>query len=155
MYKINIVTTGSLKEKYFIVCQNEYLKRLSKFCTINIVELEEQPLPQNPTQNEILNALDKEYNNMLPHLKGKVFVCDLNGEQFTSEEFSKKLIKTFDNNNIVTFVIGSSYGLSNKIKNNALISFSKLTFPHHLMRIFLEEQIYRAFCIAKNICYHK
>lgn len=155
MYKINIVCTGTLKEKHFLSAQNEYLKRLSRFCSISIIELQEYLLPQNPNATEITNALDKEYQQMLPYLKGKIFVCDLNGEQLTSEEFSKKLIKSFDTNTIVTFVIGSSYGLSSKIKNNTLISFSKLTFPHHLMRIFLEEQIYRAFCINNNISYHK
>ncbi len=156
MYKINIICVGSLKEKHFISAQNEYIKRLSRFCSINIVELQEQPLPQNPTQNEIKIALDKEYLQILPLLKGKVLVCDFRGKQFSSEEFSKDLIKYFDTSNIVTFVIGSSYGLSQKIKeNNTLISFSKMTFPHHLMRIFLEEQIYRAFCINNNIAYHK
>lgn len=155
MYKINIVCCGSLKEKHFVEAQNEYLKRLNRFCTINITELQEQALPNNPTENEIKNALDKEYINMQPYLKGKVFVCDSRGEQFTSEDFSKKLIKSFDNNDCVTFIIGSSYGLSEKIKSNSLISFSKMTFPHHLMRIFLEEQIYRAFCINNNISYHK
>lgn len=155
MFKINIVCTGTLKEKYFLSAQSEYLKRLSRFCQINITELQEQFLPQNPTENEIKNALDKEYQQLLPYLKGKILVCDPNGEQLTSEEFSKKLIKCFDTNNMITFVIGSSYGLSSKIKTNTLISFSKLTFPHHLMRIFLEEQIYRAFCINSNVAYHK
>lgn len=155
MYKLNIVCVGSLKENYLLSAQNEYVKRLSRFCTLTINELTEQPLPQNPTENEIKNALDKEYNQILPLLKGKVLVCDPNGKQYTSEEFSKFLIKNFDTTNQVTFVIGSSYGLSNKIKTNTLISFSKLTFPHHLMRIFLEEQIYRAFCINNNVAYHK
>ena len=76
--------------------------------------------------------------------------------QYDSVAFSDTLIKSFDNNDVVTFVIGSSYGLFNQIKlENSLISFSKMTFPHHMMRVFLEEQIYRAFCIKNNITYHK
>ena len=156
MYKINIVCVGSLKENYFLSAQSEYVKRLSRFCVLSINELQEQPLPQNPTENEIKNALDREYTQILPLLKGKVLVCDPKGKHLTSEEFSKELSKNFDTSVIGTFVIGSSYGLSEKIRtNNTLISFSKMTFPHHLMRIFLEEQIYRAFCINNNIAYHK
>lgn len=155
MYKINIVCTGSLKEKYFLSAQEEYLKRLSRFCKITITELNELPLPQNPTENEIKVSLNKEYIQMQPYLKGKILVCDPRGEELTSEEFSKNIIKTFDTTDTITFVIGSSYGLCEEIKKNKLISFSKLTFPHHLMRIFLEEQIYRAFCINNNVSYHK
>ena len=156
MYKINIVCVGTLKEKYLILAQEEYLKRLNKFCNIKIYEFQECSLPQNPTTKEISIALDKEYNIVKPYLKGKILVLDVNGESLDSINFSKKIIKSFDTFDALTFVIGSSYGLSNLIKeNNELISFSKMTFPHHLIRIFLEEQIYRAFCINNNITYHK
>jgi len=156
MYKINIVCVGKLKEKHFLSAQEEYLKRLSRFCEIKVTELNECLLPQNPSPAQIENALDKEYLQIQPNLKGKVFVCDSRGSQFDSVMFSETLIKSFENFDTVTFVIGSSYGLSEKIKKgNNLISFSKMTFPHHLMRVFLEEQIYRAFCIKNNITYHK
>jgi len=155
MYKIQIVCVGKLKEKYFIEAQDEYAKRLKKFCDFQIVELQENFLSPNPSEQEINNSLLKEYNQILPFLKGKVFVCDLNGKQFDSVEFSSKIFDQFNLNSCLTFVIGSSYGLSEKIKTNELICFSKMTFPHHLMRIFLEEQIYRAFTIKNNITYHK
>lgn len=156
MYKINIVCVGKLKEKYFLSAQEEYIKRLQKFCLFKVVELNECLLPQSPSQVSIDNALLKEYEQIKPYLKGKVFVCDSRGEQYDSVQFSNVLIKSFDNNDTVTFVIGSSYGLCEEIKKqNNLISFSKMTFPHHMMRVFLEEQIYRAFCIKNNITYHK
>ena len=156
MYKINIVCVGKLKEKYFLSAQDEYVKRLQKFCYLKIIELNECLLPQSPSQINIDNALQKEYEQIKPFLKGKVFVCDSHGEQYDSMQFSNILVKTFDKNDTATFVIGSSYGLSNQIKkDNSLISFSKMTFPHHMMRVFLEEQIYRAFCIKNNITYHK
>ena len=155
MYKINIVCVGKLKERYFFEAQNEYLKRLKKFCKLDVVELDETQLPQNPSKNEVNLALDKEYEKILPNLKGQVVVCDPNGKALDSVAFSKEIIKTFDTADTLTFVIGSSYGLSQKIKTNKMVSFSQMTFPHHLMRIFLLEQIYRGFCIANNITYHK
>ena len=156
MYKINIVCVGKLKEKYFLSAQEEYIKRLQKFCSFKVIELNECLLPQSPSQVNIDNALLKEYEQIKPFLKGKIFVCDSRGEQYDSVQFSNVLIKSFDNNDAVTFVIGSSYGLCEEIKKqNSLISFSKMTFPHHMMRVFLEEQIYRAFCIKNNITYHK
>ena len=156
VYKVNIVCVGKLKEKFFLSAQEEYLKRLSRFCEIKVFELNEVALPQDPSEAQISNALDKEYQNILPYLKGKILVCDPRGVQQDSVEFSSSLFKHFENFDTVTFVIGSSYGLSQNIKKgNSLISFSKMTFPHHLMRVFLEEQIYRAFCIKNNITYHK
>ena len=156
MYKINIVCVGKLKEKHFVSAQEEYLKRLSRFCEIKVIELNEVLLPQNPSPAQIENALDKEYLLMQPYLKGKIFVCDSRGSQYISEDFSELIFKNFENFDTITFVIGSSYGLSKKIKEgNSLISFSKMTFPHHMMRVFLQEQIYRAFCIKNNITYHK
>ena len=155
MYKINVVCVGKLKEKYLFDAQNEYLKRLRKFCKLDIVELDEVYLPQNPSKNEVNLALDKEYEKLTQYLKGQIFVCDAKGMAYDSVAFSKEIFKTFDNVDTVTFVIGSSYGLSEKIKKNKMVSFSAMTFPHHLMRIFLLEQIYRAFCIANNITYHK
>lgn len=156
MYKINIVCVGKLKEEFFLQAQNEYLKRLQKFCEVKIVELQENFLPQNPSENQIINALDKEYEQIKPYLKGAILVCDLKGKQFDSVNFSKEIFENFNNFDQITFVIGSSYGLSKKIKeNNKLVCFSNFTFPHHLMRVILLEQIYRAFCIKNNITYHK
>lgn len=156
MYKVNIICVGKLKEKFFLSAQEEYLKRLKRFCDFKVTELNEFLLPQDPSQAQISNALDKEYLQIEPLLKGKVFVCDSRGSQYDSVSFSSTIFKAFENFDTITFVIGSSYGLSEKIKkDNSLISFSKMTFPHHLMRVFLEEQVYRAFCIKNNITYHK
>lgn len=156
MYKINIVAVGTLKEKFFKLSQDEYLKRLSRFCEIKIIEIPESRLSPNPTQNEINSSLDKEMFLLSPHLKGKIILLAIEGEMLDSVAFSNKLFDSFSSFDTVTFVIGSSYGLSEKLKSqNYKISFSKMTFPHHLMRIFLEEQIYRAFTIKNNISYHK
>ena len=156
MYKINIVCVGKLKEDFYLKAQSEYAKRLQKFCELKIFELPENYLPQNPSRAQIESALDSEYNQILPKLRGKVFVCDVEAKQLDSVQFSSQIIKSFDTNDTITFVIGSSYGLSQKIKqSNSLISFSKMTFPHHLMRVLLLEQIYRGFCINSNTTYHK
>lgn len=156
MYKVNIVCVGKLKENFFIDAQNEYKKRLSRFCNLNIVELTENSIDDNASEFAIEKSLDEEYLKIEPYLKGFVCVCDSKGKQLTSVEFSKALIKRLDENGVVTFVIGSSYGLSKKIKEKfSCVSFSLLTFPHHLMRVFLLEQIYRSFCIQNNITYHK
>ena len=156
MHKINIVCVGSLKEKFYKDAQDEYLKRLKKFCQINIVELQEHKLSQNPSRQEIEKSLDNEYSQILPFLKGKVIVLAVEGKQESSEDFCKQMFNFLDNFSIITFVIGSSYGLSQKIKkDNYLISFSQMTLPHHLVRIMLEWQIYRAYTIKNNITYHK
>lgn len=156
MFKVNIVCTGTLKEKYFLAAQEEYVKRLQKFCEIKINEFAEEKLPQNPSQSEIEKALDREYDKYSPALKGKVFVCAVEGKEYSSEKFSDLVKKHLDETGVVTFLIGSSHGLSNKAKQGAtLISFSQMTLPHHLARIFLEEQIYRAFSIACGSPYHK
>ncbi len=156
MYKVNIVCVGSLKEKFFYQAQEEYLKRLKKYCEVCVFELEEEKLNQNPTEKEIEKALDREYQKIIPYLKGKIIVCAVEGKQYSSIDFSDYLIKSFNDYNCITFIIGSSYGLSQKLKtDNFLLSLSKMTFPHHLMRIFLQEQIYRAFTIKNNNTYHK
>ena len=156
MFKLNIVCTGTLKEKHFISAQEEYLKRLQKFCEVKIVEFAEEKLPQNPSRAEIEKALDKEFEKYSPVLKGKVFVCAVEGKEYSSEDFSKLLKKSFDETGVITFLIGSSHGLSQNAKCGAtLVSFSKMTLPHHLARIFLEEQIYRAFSILAGSSYHK
>ena len=157
MYKINIVCVGGLKEKYYMEAQNDYLKRLSKFCKVTVTELSEQKLPNNPSEQDIKNNLEKEAKQIEKHLMGFVFVCDVLGKKISSPELAKNIQKTYDNFDTITFVIGSSYGLSESIKQkgNARISFSDCTFPHHLMRIILLEQIYRGMCINNNVTYHK
>ena len=139
MYKINIVCVGGLKEKYYMEAQIDYLKRLSKFCKVTVTELNEQKLPNNPSEQDIKNNLEKEAKQIEKHLMGFVFVCDVLGKKLSSPELALSMKKTYDNFDTITFVIGSSYGLSETIKQkgNARISFSDCTFPHHLMRIIL------------------
>ena len=156
MYKVNVVCVGKLKESFYFLAQEEYKKRISKFCELNIVELSENALDEKASESAIEKSLEKEAIKIEPHLKGFVWVCDSFGRQYDSVEFSKKLISNLDEKGTVTFVIGSSYGLSKKFKERyEKISFSKLTFPHHLIRVFLLEQVFRAFTIKNNITYHK
>ena len=156
MYKINIVCVGDLKERFFIDAQAEYLKRLKRFCDVKVIELAENKLPDNPSNSEIESSLNKEGSIITPHLKGKVFVLSLEGKEMTSEDFADKLSYSFLTTDTITFLIGSSYGLSSKIKSQfENIRFSPMTFPHHLIRICLEEQIYRAFSIINHTSYHK
>ncbi len=155
MYKINIVCVGDLKDSFYKEAEKDFLKRLQHFASINIIELQPIKLSNNPSQNEIKVALQKEAEMIKKCTMGKVFVLAKEGKEYTSEEFSNLLFSSFDNANI-TYVIGSSYGIDESYKSTCnKISFSKMTFPHHLFRIMLEEQIYRAFTIKNNITYHK
>ena len=157
MLKINIICVGKIKEEFYSLACDEYKKRLGKFCQLDIFEISETYLPPNPSKAQIENAFEKEAVAIKNNIKGYVFVCDINSNQYSSEEFSNKIEKLSNTNSTISFVIGGSYGMSQKIKDiaNEKISFSKATFPHHLARVILLEQIYRAFCILNNITYHK
>jgi len=146
MKKINIVCVGKIKD-FLTLAINEYTIRLRKFCELNIIELPE-------AKNE---CVKKESEEILKKLSGYVILCDLKGENLTSEEFSQKLDKLFISTSTVTFVIGGSEGVSNEVKSRAdlKICFGKFTYPHQLMRVILLEQIYRAFGIKNNTPYHK
>ncbi len=152
MLKINIVCIGSFKEKFWQEAEKEYLKRIIGFANIKIIELKEG----NPskTKEEILA-----YESLLieKKLKGYIIICDKDGQQCSSEVFAKNLLKLQNTQSEITFVIGSSYGLDDKIKQkaNLKLSFSSMTFAHNLFRIMLEEQIYRCFMINSNRKYHK
>ena len=160
MLHINIICVGKLKEKYLQDALSEYSKRLSKYCNLNIIELSDEKLPNNLNDSLINQIKQKESNNILSHIeKGSyVLALDLKGKQFSSEEFSKKITDISLNSfSSITFIIGGTLGLyENVLKNsNELICFSKLTFPHQLIRIFLLEQIFRAFKISNNETYHR
>lgn len=155
MLHINIICVGKLKEKYLQDALSEYSKRLSKYCNLNIIELPDEKLPNNLNDSLINQIKQKESNNMLSHIeKGSyVLALDLKGKQFSSEEFSKKITDISLNSfSSITFIIGGTLGLyENVLKNsNELICFSKMTFPHQLIRIFLLEQIFRAFKISNR-----
>ena len=159
MLNITIVCIGKLKETYLKDAIAEYSKRLQKYCTFNITELQDEKLPNKLNENIIQEIKNKESNKLLQAIKkdSYVFCLDLKGKQFSSEEFSKKLEDiALNENSHITFVIGGTLGLNNEIleRSNEKISFSKMTFPHQLIRVFLLEQLFRAFKISKGETYH-
>ena len=155
--KINVVCIGSIKEKYYSDAISEYLKRLSKFYNIEIIELKEEKMPKNYSNADIKNVKTKESLAMEKVMKGYVIILDERGEQFSSVKMAEKLSKIMLSNSTISFVIGGSWGLSEDIKKkaNMLLSFSKFTFPHQLMRVVLLEQLYRQTTILNNIPYAK
>jgi len=157
MVKINIITVGSLKEKYLRDAIAEYQKRLSRFFKVTIIELDEAYLPQSPAPVDIERALEKEADAILRRFSGgaHVALC-VEGGQLSSEEFAAT-ISRLETAGSIDFVIGSSHGLSERVKSacSRRLSFSKMTFPHQLMRLILCEQIYRACKINHNESYHK
>ena len=160
MLKINIVCVGKIKEQFLKDAIDEYSKRLKKYCTLNIIELIDEKIPNNASEKESLIVKEKEGLNILNNIKKDSYIIclDLKGKQYTSEEFSKKIENiSLNYNSSITFVIGGSLGISDQVLNiaNELISFSKMTFPHQLFRVFLLEQIYRSFKIINNEVYHK
>ncbi len=152
MITINLVCVGNLKEDFSRKNQDEYLKRLSAFCKVNVVEIKEQNQLENTA-----NILEKEGEEILKKLKGFVVLCDLGGKEISSVDFAKKIEDISQTNSCITFVIGGSYGVRDAVKNaaNFKICFSPMTFPHNLFRIMLLEQIYRAFTISAGKSYHK
>ena len=159
MLHINIICIGKIKEQYLKDAIDEYKKRLGKYCMLNITELPDEKIPNNASDKDCLLVKDKEGDLILNNIKkdSHIICLDLKGKQFTSEEFADKIDNISINNSNITFIICVSLGISNKVLNiaNELISFSKLTFPHQLFRVFLLEQIYRAFKINNNEIYHK
>lgn len=162
MINIKIICVGKIKEKSICDLISEYSKRLSKYCKLEIIELDDEKIPNNSSfaDEEIVRI--KESKKIIDRInkigKSTVILLDLHGKTYTSEEFSDKIfnITTYENSTI-TFVIGGSLGFSNELRNmiNDKISFSKMTFPHQLFRVFLLEQIFRAFKIQNNETYHK
>ena len=159
MLTINIICVGKIKEKFFSDAIAEYSKRLSKFCKLNILELPDKKIPDKSNssiENEIKNI---ESENVINHLKKDTYVIclDLKGKQFSSEEFAQDIQDISMLHSNITFIIGGSLGMSEKLLNlaNQKICFSKMTFPHQLMRVILLEQIYRGFMIDAGRAYHK
>lgn len=155
--KINVIVVGDLKEKYLVEACKEYLKRISRFHTIEVLTISEEKLPKTLNEADISKALVKEGSKIEKYLKGTVVILDVHGEQIDSVKFSKLIEQSAINSDTMTFVIGGSYGLCESIKAKAdvRLSFSKMTFPHQLFRVMLLEQIYRASTITYNIMYHK
>lgn len=149
---IKIITVGKIKEKYLTDEINEYLKRLSKYTKINLIEV--------PDENfDITKTLETEKKSILKYVSEKDYIItmEIEGKELSSIEFAKKIDEIQISNSNICFIIGGSYGLSDEIKNmsNFKLSFSKMTFPHQLFRLILLEQIYRAYKINNNESYHK
>lgn len=152
---ISIITIGKLKEKYLKQGIQEYLKRLSSYAKVEIIELADEKAPENLSESEMEQVKQKEGERILAKISDDTYVIALaiNGKQKSSEELAKEIdsLATYGKSK-VAFVIGGSLGLSSEVmkRSNAALSFSKMTFPHQLMRLVLVEQIYRAFRIIRN-----
>ena len=159
MLNIQIICVGKVKETYLKEAILEYSKRLSKYIKLDILELPDEKIPDKINDNIIETIKTKECNNIINHLKKDSYVIalDLKGKEFSSEEFSKNLDKISMENSHITFIIGGSLGLTKDLLNmcNQKICFSKMTFPHQLIRVFLLEQIFRAFKISNGETYHR
>jgi len=160
MVSVTLICVGKMKEKFYIEAAAEYVKRLAGYCRLNIVELPEQKLSQNPSQGEIDAALAKEAEAIrarIPPSSSLVAMC-IEGKMRSSEELAK-LVADWQMSSAkhLVFLIGGSFGLHPSIKNEAWVklSMSPMTFPHHLARVMLLEQIYRAFKIQEGSGYHK
>lgn len=160
MLTINIVCIGKIKENYLKEAVAEYSKRLTKYCNLKLIELPDEKLPNNLNSTIEENIKQKECKNIIAHLKKDSYIIclDLKGKQLSSEEFSKKIEEiSLNSNSSITFIIGGTLGLTKEILDisNESICFSKMTFPHQLIRVFLLEQIFRAFKISKGETYHR
>lgn len=159
MLTINILCVGKIKENYLKEAINEYSKRLSKYCNLNIIEVSDEKVPDKLSETIIKNIKDQEANKMLSYLKKDTYCIslDLKGKELTSEEFSKKIEEISNISSSITFVIGGTLGIGEEVLETSKekVCFSKMTFPHQLIRVFLLEQIFRAFKIANNETYHR
>lgn len=158
MQTIQILAYGKLKEKYLRDAAAEYEKRLSRYCTFKCIELEPIKLSENASEKEIAAALEKEGQQLLKRMKGYVIAMCIEGKLIDSVALSEKIQSVgLSGDSTITFVIGSSYGLSDEVKRMAdlKLSMSPMTFPHQLARVMLYEQIYRSYQIQTGSKYHK
>ncbi|MDD3383425.1 MAG: 23S rRNA (pseudouridine(1915)-N(3))-methyltransferase RlmH [Bacilli bacterium] len=157
--KIKILAVGKLKERYLVDACKEYIKRISRFSKVEVEEIEEIRLYKD-SPSYIEKVIEEESLKIMNLLNSNDYniLLDVEGEKFSSIEFSQFLKKKMDEgNSSYTFIIGGSYGVSDKLRNivNQKISLSTLTFPHQLARVIVFEQIYRCFKILNNEIYHK
>ena len=160
MLNISVVCVGRLREKHYIAAFEEYEKRLRPTCKFSLTELPEERLPQNPSPAEISAALAREAAEIEKHIPAGAYTVAMciEGGQLSSEEFSALLQNCANTGKShVCFLIGSSFGLDEVLKKRCdrRLSMSKMTFPHHLARVMLAEQIYRGIMIAEGSRYHK
>ena len=157
---VTLIVVGKNKEKFFREAVDEYSKRLSKFCKLNIIEVEDEETPASSSDSFDSQIKDKEGERILKKIPSSAFVftLEIDGKKFDSVSFSRKIENLcITGNSHICFLIGGSLGLSDSVKkiSNERISFSDMTFPHQLMRVILLEQVYRAFKIINNEPYHK
>ena len=157
MFKVKIICVGKIKEAWFREACAEYAKRLSRFLELTVREVKEENIVERPSEKEKCEILRREAEHIVKELSGDVVVLAVEGKQRSSEQFAEELAALRDGKGEVTFVIGGSYGLDEEIKRRAktLLSFSKMTLPHTLMRVVLLEQIYRGCMIDAGSTYHK
>ncbi len=160
MQSVTIIALGKLSAPYFKNAAEEYIKRLSNLCKLNIIELSEVMINEkNATEINVQKALEKEADNIMSSIPKNALIVALciEGKHISSQEFAQFFSKSaVEGNSHIVFIIGSSHGLSENIKKIAQkISMSKMTFPHQMARVMLLEQIYRAFSINLGTKYHK
>lgn len=159
MLTLKLIAMGTLKESYWRDALSEYEKRLSAFCRLEILQLKEERLGDRPSEGEIRQALEKEGERILdaiPPRAYRIALC-VEGKQLSSEELAEQLDRVAQSNGELCLIIGSSYGLAERVKSQChmRLSVSRLTFPHQLMRVLLLEAVYRGFNILKGTQYHK
>lgn len=160
MLSVHIICVGKMKEKFYIGAAEEYMKRLSAYCKLTVTELSEEKLPQNPSQGQIDAALAKEGQSIRAKLpdRAELFALCVEGKPHSSEQLAQ-LVQSCELNSAkhLVFLIGGSFGLDPTLKQECRVrlSMSPMTFPHHLARVMLLEQIYRAFKINEGSAYHK
>ena len=159
MLDITLICVGGLKESFWKDACAEYIKRLSQWARVNVVELPQARLPRNPSQAEIVSALRAEETEIIKKLPRGAFMTALcvEGVELSSEEFADTLSRRFQTSGNFAFVIGGSHGLSQGVKDASQLklSFSRMTFPHMTARVLLLEQLYRALSILSGGKYHK
>ncbi len=158
--RIRIVCIGKLKERYWTDAVSEYSKRLSKYCDLEIIQLKEVRLADKASAADEQNVIFEEGQSILKNIKegSYVITLEIKGKELSSEELADKMDRlAIEGKSDITFVIGGSLGLSREVSSRAdfKLSFSKMTFPHQMMRTVLLEQIYRSFKIIRNETYHK
>ena len=155
--KFRIVAVGKIKEGYLRDAISEYVKRISRFADVEIVEVDECLSRGAQTEKEIQRVVTQEGEAIVAKLEGYVVAMDIDGKQLSSVELSSHISELKLRYSTFTFVIGGSNGLSAQVKQRADLrcSFGKITLPHQLFRVVLAEQLYRACCIEHNVAYHK
>ena len=160
MFDVTLITMGKLKEKFYISAAQEYAKRLGGYCRFTLLELPEVRLPEDPSPAEITAGLEKEAEAIFAKIPKGAWFCVFTpeGKELSSEGFADKLasVKNMGKSS-ACFLIGSSFGMAQRIKDMAdlKLSMGKMTFPHHLARIMVLEQLYRAEAIQAGSKYHK